>query len=321
MNQKVVDKYGKGNVNNISTLAGNFDPDNPLDVIVAVPPSHYMESTSDGQYVNRIYDTEEDGSVLGANVMMGHDVLFDAGNKRIGWAESACDYIGLASKNGYPNILSGGEVNVMNKKPGKQDTKIEEQEKAKEAFDEYKTEIEINEEKSIEVVKPGKNEELSLAEEIEKEYSFGEDESINKQIKSEAQEDSSITTKQEQTEDKKAVDEHEVDTKSQNGDPSSSATDETEIKKKRSTHINDLKQQIADNLTMARGGLLVLVLFFSFLCCFCTYQNLCPPKKRKVYRRQSVREIEMKGRSSYMDDFNDEDVDVDDAEYGEYKDV
>ena len=81
----------------------------------------------------------------------------------------------------------------MNKKPGKQDTKIEEQEKAKEAFDEYKTEIEINEEKSIEVVKPGKNEELSLAEEIEKEYSFGEDESINKQIKSEAQEDSSIT--------------------------------------------------------------------------------------------------------------------------------
>jgi len=247
--------------------------------------------------------------------------MFDAGNKRIGWAESACDYIGLASKNGYPNILSGGEVNVMNKKPGKQDTKIEEQEKAKEAFDEYKTEIEINEEKSIEVVKPGKNEELSLAEEIEKEYSFGEDESINKQIKSEAQEDSSITTKQEQTEDKKAVDEHEVDTKSQNGDPSSSATDETEIKKKRSTHINDLKQQIADNLTMARGGLLVLVLFFSFLCCFCTYQNLCPPKKRKVYRRQSVREIEMKGRSSYMDDFNDEDVDVDDAEYGEYKDV
>ena len=29
----------------------------------------------------------------------------------------------------------------------------------------------------------------------------------------------------------------------------------------------------------------------------------------------------MKGRSSYKDDFNDEDVDVDDAEYGEYKDV
>lgn len=67
MNQKVVDEYGGGDVNNIPTLAGDFDPEHPLDVIVAVPPSHYIESISGGRYVNRIYDAEEDGTVLGAN--------------------------------------------------------------------------------------------------------------------------------------------------------------------------------------------------------------------------------------------------------------
>jgi len=69
MNQKVVDEYGEGDVNNIPTLAGDFDLENPYDVIVAVPPSHYIESISGGKFVNRIYDAEEDGSVLGANGM------------------------------------------------------------------------------------------------------------------------------------------------------------------------------------------------------------------------------------------------------------
>ena len=69
MNQKVVDEYGGGDVNKIPTLAGNFDPENPLDVIVAVPPSHYMEGHLEKKYTNRLYDTEEDGSTLGANGM------------------------------------------------------------------------------------------------------------------------------------------------------------------------------------------------------------------------------------------------------------
>jgi hypothetical protein len=69
MNQKVVDEYGGGDVNKITSLAGDFDPENPLDVIVAVPPSHYMESHLGGSYTNRLYDTEKDGSTLGANGM------------------------------------------------------------------------------------------------------------------------------------------------------------------------------------------------------------------------------------------------------------
>ena len=74
-------------------LAGSLDPDHPRDVIVAVPPSHYMEyDEEDGKYTSRFYVTESGGSVLGANAIMGHDVLFDIDNDRIGWAESHCDY-------------------------------------------------------------------------------------------------------------------------------------------------------------------------------------------------------------------------------------
>ena len=85
MNQIIVNEFGGGDSNKIAGLAGtDFDPEYPLDVIVAVPPTHYMErlhnnnnngSSGSGKYMNRVYDTETDGNVLGANVMMGHDVL------------------------------------------------------------------------------------------------------------------------------------------------------------------------------------------------------------------------------------------------------
>ena len=66
------------------------------DIIVAIPPEHYMEeSTRDpGKYIARIYFTERfgDRSILGSNFIMGHEVLFDNTNGRIGFAESHCDY-------------------------------------------------------------------------------------------------------------------------------------------------------------------------------------------------------------------------------------
>jgi hypothetical protein len=40
-------------------------------------------------------DESGSGGVLGANMMMGHDVLFDIQNNRIGWAEADCDYTAL----------------------------------------------------------------------------------------------------------------------------------------------------------------------------------------------------------------------------------
>ena len=89
-------------------LAGALDPKNPYDVILAFPPSHYMEyDPSDGKYTSRFYPTEGSGSVLGANAMMGHDVFFDVDNDRIGWAESSCDYTTLVTESGYDFQITG----------------------------------------------------------------------------------------------------------------------------------------------------------------------------------------------------------------------
>ena len=80
-------------------LAGNIDPNNPLDVFIAITPFHYMEYDSDEKlYASRLYVDERSGSVIGANAMQGHDVFFDADNNRVGWAESDCEYMELIGK-------------------------------------------------------------------------------------------------------------------------------------------------------------------------------------------------------------------------------
>mmetsp|Transcript_6165 Transcript_6165/g.9468 ORF Transcript_6165/g.9468 Transcript_6165/m.9468 type:complete len:475 (+) Transcript_6165:81-1505(+) len=78
-------------------LAATVDPQNPDDVIVAIPPTHYMEySDKTHKYTPRVFFTEEEGGVLGANFMMGHNILFDAENKRFGFSESTCEYAVVA---------------------------------------------------------------------------------------------------------------------------------------------------------------------------------------------------------------------------------
>lgn len=73
-------------------LAGDLDPKHPLDVVLVVPPSHYMEYEPNTQrYISGLYLDEPEGSVLGANAMMLHDIFFDVEHNRIGWAESNCD--------------------------------------------------------------------------------------------------------------------------------------------------------------------------------------------------------------------------------------
>jgi hypothetical protein len=74
-------------------MAGSIDGNHPNDIIVAVPPTHYMEySVKTKKYSPRIYFSEYSGGVLGANFMMGHDIFFDAEKHRLGFAESDCDY-------------------------------------------------------------------------------------------------------------------------------------------------------------------------------------------------------------------------------------
>mmetsp|Transcript_22593 Transcript_22593/g.38525 ORF Transcript_22593/g.38525 Transcript_22593/m.38525 type:complete len:822 (-) Transcript_22593:2122-4587(-) len=74
---------------------------NPLtisknDVVVAIPPEHYMEEShrSPGTWIARIYFTEKYGqqSIFGSSFMMGHEILFDNSSGRVGFSESHCDY-------------------------------------------------------------------------------------------------------------------------------------------------------------------------------------------------------------------------------------
>ena len=78
---------------NADLLAGSIDPSSPEDVLIKIPASNYMEySPMSKRYTSRIYFTESHGGVLGANAMIGHNVLFDWENGRVGFAKSTCDY-------------------------------------------------------------------------------------------------------------------------------------------------------------------------------------------------------------------------------------
>ena len=92
-------------------LAGNVDVSMPNDVLLAIPPQHYMQrNAKDNTYTSRIYLDRDDalGNVLGANTMMGHDILFDLDEERIGFAESECDYARLVTESGRASNSNEG---------------------------------------------------------------------------------------------------------------------------------------------------------------------------------------------------------------------
>jgi len=74
------------------SLAGDLDPSNPSDILVAFPPSRYLEKSPSSSWYQFSVDFSDYGyGVLGANFIAGHDVFFDVENNRIGFAESRCD--------------------------------------------------------------------------------------------------------------------------------------------------------------------------------------------------------------------------------------
>lgn len=59
----------------------------------SVAPKRYMDKTSSSNtFKNRIYMDEKAGAVLGSNLMIDHDILFDIENQRLGLASANCDY-------------------------------------------------------------------------------------------------------------------------------------------------------------------------------------------------------------------------------------
>jgi len=106
-----------------STAAGAYlDPDHPLDVLLSIPPSQYMEHSKGSMvYTARIYMDHLYPPALGANAMMGHNIYFDVEEDRIGWSKSSCsrpddkkegDYCNSwwYCRRGVITIISGGII-------------------------------------------------------------------------------------------------------------------------------------------------------------------------------------------------------------------
>jgi len=112
-----------GSVPTTTMLSGEtFDPVFPYDVLLSIPPSHYMEYDPESdEYTPRLYLEEQSGTVLGANTMQGHDVLFDIENGFIGFAESDCDVVPVTSQ----GTLTTSKTTVSSKAEVTDDADIE----------------------------------------------------------------------------------------------------------------------------------------------------------------------------------------------------
>ena len=105
-----------------SGLIGILDPEHPDDVLFAFPPSHYLDYNEETNGYRMGFSVSEYGSsTLGANAMMGHDILFDIENNRLGWAESSCDYTKLLHGNGYELAVDTSGCGEDEKKTGDDD--------------------------------------------------------------------------------------------------------------------------------------------------------------------------------------------------------
>ena len=73
------------------SLARDVDPQHAMDVLVAIPPTQYMEYLAEShKWTFGVFANEPSGAVLGANVLMGHEVAFDMDANQVGWAPSDC---------------------------------------------------------------------------------------------------------------------------------------------------------------------------------------------------------------------------------------
>lgn len=77
------------NPRSVPNMAGDRDPKNPVDALLAIPATHYMEyNPSTGTYRAKITLDSKLGSFIGIHAMMGHAFFYDLTKDRIGFAES-----------------------------------------------------------------------------------------------------------------------------------------------------------------------------------------------------------------------------------------
>ena len=69
-----------------------YDDSSPEDIIIEIPPHHYL-TKKNRKFQERLHIDDEEGyGILGANSMFGYDILFDMDNSRVGFALSDCDH-------------------------------------------------------------------------------------------------------------------------------------------------------------------------------------------------------------------------------------
>jgi len=74
-------------------LAKRVDSLHCNDVLIEIPPIHYLFSIGDNLFSIEIeFERSFTNGIIGANVLQKHDVLFDDDNSQIGFARSKCEY-------------------------------------------------------------------------------------------------------------------------------------------------------------------------------------------------------------------------------------
>jgi hypothetical protein len=78
-----------------------------------MPPSSYADVSSNDFYNFRIYMSEPEGAVLGANFMNNYNIIFDAEGGRLGFAISKCEYDRSKAEKGQSGSDVDGEKEMV----------------------------------------------------------------------------------------------------------------------------------------------------------------------------------------------------------------
>ena len=76
--------------NNLPIIIYHIEDTNGQILTIECEPTSYVERMLNNKYAFRIYLTESIGSVLGANFMLNHNIIFDIDNKRMSINKSNC---------------------------------------------------------------------------------------------------------------------------------------------------------------------------------------------------------------------------------------
>lgn len=88
------DSNEKSHLRSVSEASATDSGSGSHTIDIEFPPWNYLEAQKDGKYVMRLYLTEGSGGVIGANMMIGHNILFEVDKRRVGFMKSDCKKTG-----------------------------------------------------------------------------------------------------------------------------------------------------------------------------------------------------------------------------------